>query len=105
MIDIHMIGGGHSPHEFEKPICLISHTDAINFAAKQCTESGKRMIEEIQRTIQAVHERHEQIAKTMKSQLEFALKEQGLWPKDFNEKTDHIMINNGVIFYARHGGE
>ena len=95
---------GHN-HEFEKPICLIHHNESVNYATEALAMSDKRFRQDVSEAITKIQERYNEIGRTLKLQLEHTLKEQGLWPKDFNKNTDHLMINKGVIYYARHKGD
>jgi len=88
----------HDPHEFERPICIASTFNNVSTVVNSFTSLEKAYQEELNKLTKKFMESGAELSKILVD----AIKSEGLWPYDFNEETDHLMIQNGVIFYARH---
>lgn len=88
-------------HEFEKPICFTTDNPNIEFSSKQYDMIPERMTEEAKSMLKALSDKYDQIRITLHDQLVEMIKEMGKLPKGWNPKTDHLMVRNGVIFWAR----
>lgn len=100
MIDIREIFG-EDPYEFQNPIVIVMHDQTLKHAADQFDVFRANAHAELKAMVDAAHERHKVINKTLWSSFESLLKEKNLYPSDFREKTDSIMIVDGVVKHCR----
>lgn len=97
-----LFGGGHNQHVFERPICITRDYPDVDYAAKTVLEGLEKSSKEMQAQFEALHLKSQKVHKQLWDIMTQILKEKNLFPKDYNEETDHLSLSNGVIFHMRH---
>ena len=88
-------------NEFENAVCITKSNPSIEYATEQMVRHNDAAQIEFKKTLEEMQRRHSETHKAMWALIKQALREQGLFPKNYNEKTDTFRYEAGVIFHSR----
>jgi hypothetical protein len=92
---------GPQRYEQEKPILIVDTDPEIKYANDQLDAYEIQAKAEIESTIKELRDRHAANHRALWANIEALLKEKNLMPADFNDKSDMLSIQNGVLFFCR----